>query len=50
MVVERAFCDILVDVFLGFLFFLVIFLGVRGLPVLDSELRWFCAYVPWCGG
>ncbi len=49
VVVERAFCDVLVDVFLWFLFFSRDFLGVRGLLVLGSELMWFAPCVPWCG-
>jgi hypothetical protein len=32
--------------FFDFLFFLVIFLGVRRLLVLDSELRWFALMFP----
>ncbi len=50
VVVEHAFCDVLVDFFLRFCSFLVIFLGVRGLLILDSESRWFCTDIPWCGG
>jgi hypothetical protein len=49
VVVERAFCDVLVDVFFDFLFFSRDFLGVRGLLVLDSELMWFVSHVPWYG-
>jgi hypothetical protein len=41
-----ALCDVLVDVFHQFFSFLVIFLGVRGLLVLDSELRWFGLMFP----
>ncbi len=33
VVMERAFCDVLVDVFFDFLFFSCDFLGVRGLLV-----------------
>ncbi len=42
MVVAPAFCDILVDVFLQFLFFS----GRTWLLVLDSELRWFALMFP----
>ncbi len=49
MVVARAFCDVLVDVFLFFCSFLVISLGtwVAGTRF---GVEVVCAHVPWCGG